>query len=119
MLRMRKAIPTISISDKRFRWSADEWRSIDIGHKIHQAVIEEGRAEGVFAYLYHSPDGRAWFEKYDRATKTVSRKFSQALAKRMIANRDHLRVYARYVRDGGEKVEGEKHATPPPRQVLS
>ena len=76
--------------------SSSERRSIEIGREIHEAVVEEGRREGVFAYLYHDGQGRAWFEKYDRRTKEIHRRFSPELAARMRKHVDDLKVYARH-----------------------
>lgn len=78
------------------RFTAAELRSIAIGRSIHEAVVDEGRREGVFAYLYHDGKGRAWFEKYDRAARKISRKFSPELMERMKRHRDDMKVYARY-----------------------
>ena len=82
-----------SISDKP-RTNA-EWRSIDIGAAIHQEVLDEGRREGVFAYLYHDGKGHAWFEKCARGGNPY-RRFSSALAEKMKRHRDDLRIYARW-----------------------
>lgn len=70
-----------------------ERSAVEIGHQIHMAVIDEGRREGVFAYLYEAADGRAWFEKYDRRTRVVSRRFSPELMARIRANASALRAY--------------------------
>ena len=77
-------------------FTAQERRSIEIGRSIHEAVVDEGRREGVFAYLYHDGKGRAWFEKYDRAAGKISRRFSPELMERMKLYKDDLKVYARY-----------------------
>lgn len=75
-------------------------RLVELGHSIHRAVIEEGRREGVFAYLYHWQDERgewhARFEKYDRRTGRVSCRFSSGLATRIRANADAVRAYVRW-----------------------
>lgn len=83
-------------STSRPRLTAAEWKSFRIGREIHQAVVAEGRAEGVHAYLYHAPDGRAWFEKYDPKAHKASRVFTRGLAERIKSNREHLKVYAKY-----------------------
>lgn len=83
-------------SFERRGFTAQERRSIEIGRSIHEAVVDEGRREGVFAYLYHDGKGRAWFEKYDRAARKISRKFSPELAARMRQHKDDLKIYARY-----------------------
>ena len=85
---------TLSFDQSSF--SAAELRSIKIGRSIHEAVVDEGRREGVFAYLYHDGKGRAWFEKYDRAARKISRRFSPELMERMKLHKDDLKVYARY-----------------------
>lgn len=89
--------------------STSERQAIEVGYRIHQAVIAEGRREGVFAYLYHSPDGRAWFEKYDRKTKEVHRRFSQKVAAMIRGHVAELKVYARWY--AGLSIKG---ADPPP-----
>lgn len=86
---------TTSSSERR-GFTDQERRAIEIGRSIHEAVVEEGRREGVFAYLYHDGQGRAWFEKYDRSARKISRKFSPELADRMRRHKDELRIYARY-----------------------
>lgn len=86
---------------KRRIWTEADRRSIEIGAKIHQAVIDEGRREGVLAYMYQSEDGRSWFEKYDRRTKTLTRNFSSELADRMKRHRADLKIYAEYYRGLG------------------
>ena len=87
--------------------SISESRAIEMGWRIHQAVIAEGRREGVFAYLYHSPDGRAWFEKFDRKTKEVHRRFSPEVAAMIKGHVAELKVYARHQvkRDVADAVE--------------
>ena len=102
----------ISFSDKP-RDKVD-WRSIDIGHAIHMEVVEEGRREGVLAYLFHDGKGRAWFEKCKPAVfkdgKLIERagvpyrRFSPALVEKMRRHKDELRVYARWL----------EHPPPPP-----
>lgn len=94
--------------------SISESRAIEVGWRIHQAVIAEGRREGVFAYLYHSPDGRAWFEKYDRKTKEVHRRFSAEVAAMIKGHVAELKIYARWTGLRNEK----SSAPPPPGQVL-
>ena len=94
--------------------STSESKAIEVGWRIHQAVIAEGRREGVFAYLYHSPDGRAWFEKYDRKTKEVHRRFSAEVAAMIKGHVAELKIYARWVEIGHEK-RPDPH---PPGQVL-
>ena len=94
--------------------STSEGQAIEVGWRIHQAVIAEGRREGVFAYLYHSPDGRAWFEKYDRKTKEVHRRFSAEVAAMIKGHVAELKIYAR--RTGMRDQKGpDPH---PPGQVL-
>lgn len=70
-----------------------ERSAVEIGYQIHMAVIDEGRREGVFAYLYEAADGRAWFEKYDRRTGVVSRRFSKGLMDRIRLHGKELRAY--------------------------
>lgn len=94
--------------------STSEGQAIEVGWRIHQAVIAEGRREGVFAYLYHSPDGRAWFEKYDRKTKEVHRRFSAEVAAMIKGHVAELKIYARWTGLRNEK----SSAPPPPGQVL-
>lgn len=86
--------------------SSSERRSIEIGREIHAAVVEEGRREGVFAYMYHDGQGRAWFEKYNKRTKEVYRRFSPELAARMRKHKDDLKVYARYCESDSDAKSG-------------
>lgn len=90
-------------------------RLVDLGHSIAQAVVEEGRREGVFAYLYHWQDERgewhARFEKYDRRAGRVSCRFSSGLATRIRANAEAVRAYARWW-------EGQVEAAESPAVVL-
>lgn len=76
-------------------------RLVELGHSIHRAVVEEGRREGVLAYLYHWQDERgewrARFEKYDRRTGLVSCRFSSGLATRIRVNAEAVRAYARWL----------------------
>ena len=84
-----------STSNKPRRWTLNELDLVNVGQEIHEAVVDEGRREGVFAYLVR--DGRrGWFEKYDRRTKELHRRFSPALAARIKANRDALKLYVEY-----------------------
>ena len=84
-----------STSNKPRRWTRNELALVKVGQEIHEAVVDEGRREGVFAYLVR--DGRrGWFEKYDRRTKELHRRFSPALAARIRANRDALKLYVEY-----------------------
>ena len=80
-------------------------RLVELGHSIHRAVVDEGRREGVFAYLYHWQDERgewrARFEKYDRRTGLVSCRFSPGLAARIRANADAVRAYVRWMDEAG------------------
>lgn len=86
--------------------SSDKSRCIDIGHAIHMEVVEEGRREGVWAYLFHDGKGQAWFEKCKPAVfkdgKLIERagvpyrRFSPALVEKMRRHKDELRVYARW-----------------------
>lgn len=79
-------------------------RLVELGHSVHRAVVEEGRREGVFAYLYHWQDERgewrARFEKYDRRTGLVCCRFSPGLAARIRANADAVRAYVRWLDEG-------------------
>ena len=83
--------------------SISESQAVEVGWRIHQAVIAEGRREGVFAYLYHSPDGRAWFEKFDRKTKEVHRRFSPEVAAMIKGHVAELKIYARRTGRASEK----------------
>ena len=84
-----------STSNKPRRWTLNELDLVKVGQEIHEAVVDEGRREGVFAYLVR--DGRrGWFEKYDRRTKELNRRFSPTLAARIKANRDALKLYVEY-----------------------
>lgn len=97
--------------------STSEGQAIEVGWRIHQAVIAEGRREGVFAYLYHSPDGRAWFEKYDRKlprNQRVHRRFSPEVAAMIKGHVAELKIYARWTGLRNEK----SSEPPPPGQVL-
>lgn len=84
-----------STSNKPRRWTETELAMVKVGQEIHEAVVDEGRREGVFAYLVR--DGRrGWFEKYDRRKKERHRRFSPTLAARIKANRDELKLYVEY-----------------------
>lgn len=106
----------ISFSDKP-RSKAD-WRAIDIGHAIHMEVVEEGRREGVWAYLFHDGKGQAWFEKCKPAVfkdgKLIERagvpyrRFSPALVEKMRRHKDELRVYARWCENTPAPVVGSE-----------
>lgn len=106
----------ISFSDKP-RSKAD-WRAIDIGHAIHVEVVEEGRREGVWAYLFHDGKGQAWFEKCKPAVfkdgKLIERagvpyrRFSPALVEKMRRHKDELRVYARWCENNPAPVVGSE-----------
>lgn len=85
-----------STSNKPRRWTGTELDMVKVGQEIHEAVVDEGRREGVFAYLVR--DGRrGWFEKYDRRTREIHRRFSPTLAARIKANRDALKLYVEYL----------------------
>ena len=90
--------------------SISESQAIEVGWRIHQAVIAEGRREGVFAYLYHAPDGRAWFEKFDRKTKEVHRRFSPEVAAMIKGHVAELKIYARLT---GQRDEKKPSPLPP------
>lgn len=95
-------------------------RAIKIGYRIHQHVVDEGRAEGVFAYLYHDGNGKAWFEKYDRKSHQVRRTFSPMVAREIRQNVQELRIYARWVEVGGRMDEVLEYVRAgPPGQVLA
>lgn len=80
-------------------------RAVEIGYRIHRHVVDEGRAEGVFAYLYHDGKGKAWFEKYDRKSHQVRRTFSPMLAREIRLYVRELRIYARWVEVDGRMDE--------------
>lgn len=72
-----------------------------IGYGIHQAVIAEGKREGVWANLDHEliGSGKLPFVKFDERTKETHRRFSKELAERIRTHRDELRVYFAYVKE--------------------
>ena len=76
-------------------------RSVEIGLAIHQAVVDEGRREGVFAYLTRDENGRAFFQKYDPKANggngEFHSRFSKSLADRIICHREDLRAYVRWL----------------------
>lgn len=85
-----------STSNTPRRWTETEIAMVKVGQEIHESVVDEGRREGVFAYLVR--DGRrGWFEKYDRRKKECHRRFSPTLAARIKANRDALKLYVEYL----------------------
>lgn len=95
-------------------------RAVEIGYRIHRHVVDEGRAEGVFAYLYHDGKGKAWFEKYDRKSHQVRRTFSPMLARDIRLYVRELRIYARWVEVGGRMDEVLEYVRAgPPGQVLA
>lgn len=77
-------------------------RALEIGSLIHQRVADEGRREGVAAYLYHDGCGRAWFEKFDRNSGKVSRSFSPEISRDVREHVAELRIYAKWVEAGGD-----------------
>ena len=78
-----------------------EGKAIDIGIAIHRAVVDEGRREGVHAYLTRDERGRAFFQKYDPKANggrgEFHCRFSKALADKIIIHRDDLRGYVRWL----------------------
>lgn len=76
-------------------------RAIDVGMEIHRAVVEEGRREGVFAYLTRDEKGRAFFQKYDPKANggkgEFHSRFSKELAGRIIVHRQELRQYVTWL----------------------
>lgn len=78
-----------------------ELDSISIGYQIHQAVIAEGRREGVQAFLDHDiiGTGKLPFMKWDPKTKELHRRFSKALADRIKEHVADLKVYFEYVKE--------------------
>ena len=88
--------------------SEAERRAYMVGKAIHEAVIAEGRSEGVWAYLFHAADGRGWFEKYNPVTKERSRKFSPDLTRRMREHKDELHIYLG-LRAGELELARKKH----------
>ena len=73
---------------------ATTWNSsaIDVGAAIHKRVIAEG------GYMVHLSD-RSWFERYDRSTGELSRRFSDDLMRELASCRSALKVYAAWRRD--------------------
>lgn len=69
-------------------WNSD---AIDIGAAIHKKVLAEG------GYMVHLSD-RSWFERYDRSTGELSRRFSDDLMRELASCRSALSVYAAWRR---------------------
>ena len=76
-------------------------KAIEIGLAIHRAVVDEGRREGVFAYLTRDENGRAFFQKYDPKANggkgEFHSRFSKTLADRIVIHREDLRLYVRWL----------------------
>ncbi len=76
-------------------------KAIEIGLAIHRAVVDEGRREGVFAYLTRDEYGRAFFQKYDPKANggkgEFHSRFSNTLADRIVIHREDLRLYVRWL----------------------
>lgn len=82
--------------------------AIEVGRQIHLAVVDEGRREGVWAYLCDDGNGHAWFEKCEKAEVRDGvivkkpglpyRRFSPELAARIRQHKEELRIYVEWRR---------------------